>query len=219
MNLDNEFRHLLINSDPFWNNFELFLKHITILTRGICPSSPASPREPQPLTRLQPSPFPLKSLPPKSSRKHDQSPSKVLLKMLSQSVQRDSQIPTEPKPASLPTLPKSGPLAQRTKNNSSNSNSYLTFPPKTAKTKDKGDLLFWFKVFPTSHFKVSQNLALTHSLTHSLNLYSDWLIHRHRPSLLQLKTPSEMDVAPWITHSLDFQHLHTGSQQIHLIFN
>ena len=28
-----------------------------------------------------------------------------------------------------------------------------------------------------------------------------------------------MDVAPWITHSLDFQHLHTGSQQIHLIFN
>ena len=58
---------------------------------------------------------------------------KVLLTMLSQSVQRDSQIPTEPKPASLPALPKSGPLAQRTKNNSSNSNSYPTFPPKTAK--------------------------------------------------------------------------------------
>ena len=49
--------------------------------------------------------------------------------------------------ASQPAYPpKSGPLAQRTKNNSSNSNSYLTFPPKTAKTKDKGDLLLWFKV-------------------------------------------------------------------------
>ena len=57
--------------------------------------------------------------------------------------------------ASQPAYPpKSGPLAQRTKNNSSNSNSYLTFPPKTAKIKDKGDLLFWFKVFPTSNFLI-----------------------------------------------------------------
>ena len=137
--------------NQFWTIFETYYN---ILTRGICPSSPASPPEPQPLTRLQLSPFSLKSLPPKSSRKTRPKSFKVLLTMLSQSVQRDSQIPTEPKPASLPALPKSGPLAQRTKNNSSNSNSYPTFPPKTAKIKDKGDLLFWFKVFPTSHFLI-----------------------------------------------------------------